>query len=60
MSMPEFLEWQTFTWRRHSFTTTFQGEISALRESEEVRTARLVFPQILNEGSLDQATSALL
>jgi len=35
---------QTLTLRCHRFTTAFQGEISAFRESEEVRIARLVFP----------------
>ena len=30
------------------FTTTIQSEVSAFRESEENRTARLVVPYILN------------
>ena len=34
---------QTLTRLRHRFTTAFQGEISAFRESEEARIARLVF-----------------
>jgi len=39
-------QWHSLTWRFHRFTTAFQGEISALREGEGHRFARLVFPRV--------------
>ena len=51
---------QTLTRRRHRFTIAFQGEISAFRESEEVRIARLVFPQVFNGVRSGQISSTPL
>jgi len=47
-------EWHALTWRCHRFATAFHGEISALREGEENRFSRLVFPRVLEGAFWDQ------
>ena len=49
---------QVLTWYCYRFTTAFQGQISALLESEEVRVARFVFLHDSNEGCWTESTSS--
>jgi hypothetical protein len=51
-STPNHSEWHVLTWCYRRITTTFQEQLSAFREGEEKRLAKLVLFQVSNRSRL--------